>query len=164
MANHSDDDSSSFGAPENFHITAENEDGSHWSGHQVKCPLCNYSRNAFYCRYCVRDGNFTHTSHHLAERYGKSLCIMFVVHTVFKDNNRVKFAILAHMLVLAFCSVCTLCSCFVTCGANQPNIDFELSNIRNFKVSSVDSFAFVKPLLYSQTHLAFLFADFTRSN
>lgn len=67
MANHSDDES--FGAPENFHITTENdEDGSHWSSYQVKCPLCNYSRKSFYCRYCIRDGNFVHSSHHLAER------------------------------------------------------------------------------------------------
>lgn len=68
MANNSDDDASSFGAPENFHITSDNDDGSHWSAYHVKCPLCNFSRKSFYCRYCIRDGNFIHSSHHLAER------------------------------------------------------------------------------------------------
>lgn len=68
MASNSDDDSSDFGAPENFHITNENDDGSHWSVGSVKCPLCNYLRKAFHCRFCIRDGNFIHSSHHLAER------------------------------------------------------------------------------------------------
>lgn len=67
MANHSDDES--IGAPENFHITNENdEDGSHWNNGKVKCPLCCYSRKSFHCRYCIRDGSFVHSSHHLAER------------------------------------------------------------------------------------------------
>ena len=69
MANHSDDDNESYGAPENFHITIENdEDGGHWSSCQAKCPLCNYSRKSFHCRSCIRDGNFVHSSHHLVER------------------------------------------------------------------------------------------------
>ncbi|XP_031618247.1 beclin 1-associated autophagy-related key regulator [Contarinia nasturtii] len=68
MATHSDDES--FGAPENFHITTENDDdGSHWSGCQIKCPLCNYSRKYFSCHKCISKGNFVHSSHHLAERF-----------------------------------------------------------------------------------------------
>lgn len=69
MANNiEDNDNSYMRAPENFHITNENEHGIHWSDYRVKCPLCNYSRKIFFCQYCIRDGNFVHTSHHMVER------------------------------------------------------------------------------------------------
>lgn len=112
MANHSDDDNSSFGAPENFHITAENEDGSHWSSNQVKCPLCNYSRKSFYCRFCIRDGNFTHTSHHLAERYGIHCVRIHSYWLPFKDYFQFRRNILcwlsSFICILASCLHCIL--------------------------------------------------------
>ncbi|XP_058466030.1 beclin 1-associated autophagy-related key regulator [Malaya genurostris] len=58
------------GAPENFHISFGNDDDdSNMSSGSMRCPLCSYSKRHFYCRSCIRNGDFLHSSHHLLERF-----------------------------------------------------------------------------------------------
>lgn len=56
--------------PDNFHISLsinEHDDGSsHWSEECcMKCPLCLYSRKNFYCRDCIRNGDFYNTNNNI---------------------------------------------------------------------------------------------------
>lgn len=65
MANSSSDDSS---APSEFHISDSLDDSSKFSLPTEECPLCSKARKVFYCKICVRNGDFVHSSSHIAER------------------------------------------------------------------------------------------------
>lgn len=65
MATISSDDSS---APVEFHISHSLDDNSKFSSPAEECPLCSKARKVFYCKICVRSGDFVHSSSHIAER------------------------------------------------------------------------------------------------
>lgn len=60
------------GAPENFHISFTNDDDdSNLSSGAVRCPVCNYSKRQFHCKFCIRKGDFIHSTHHILERFSE---------------------------------------------------------------------------------------------
>lgn len=68
MATSSSDDSS---APLEFHISNSLDDNSKFSSPTEECPLCCKARKVFYCKICVRNGDFVHSSSHIAERFAE---------------------------------------------------------------------------------------------
>ncbi|XP_057337203.1 beclin 1-associated autophagy-related key regulator isoform X1 [Microplitis mediator] len=60
----------SYTAPADFQLSSELEDvSSRLSVNLLKCPLCHYSRRIFYCRQCVQNGDFVHSTSVYSERF-----------------------------------------------------------------------------------------------
>ncbi|XP_034942631.1 beclin 1-associated autophagy-related key regulator [Chelonus insularis] len=57
-------------APADFQLSSELEDvSSRLSVNLLKCPLCHYSRRIFYCRQCIQNGDFIHSTSVYSERF-----------------------------------------------------------------------------------------------
>lgn len=45
-----------------------------------ECPVCNKLRKTFYCKVCVSNGDFLHSTSHYAERYAeKKICLLYKI-------------------------------------------------------------------------------------
>lgn len=51
------------------------------SGNYVgECPVCSKLRKTFYCKVCVSNGDFLHSTSHYAERYAeKKICLLYKI-------------------------------------------------------------------------------------
>ncbi|XP_024938914.1 beclin 1-associated autophagy-related key regulator isoform X2 [Cephus cinctus] len=59
----------SCAAPADFQLSSELEDvSSRLSVNLLKCPLCHNSRRIFYCRQCIQNGDFVHSTSVYSER------------------------------------------------------------------------------------------------
>lgn len=68
MAAYSSDDSCS--APTDFDISSNSElSNGRMTINYIKCPLCKKSKRIYYCRDCIRKGEFFHTLSRCSERY-----------------------------------------------------------------------------------------------
>ncbi|XP_022196498.2 beclin 1-associated autophagy-related key regulator [Nilaparvata lugens] len=67
MAETSSDDSS---APVEFQLSSSLDDNSKIS-YPVECPLCSKYRKLFYCKLCIRNGDFFNSSSIRAERFSE---------------------------------------------------------------------------------------------
>ncbi|XP_043478016.1 beclin 1-associated autophagy-related key regulator isoform X1 [Leptopilina heterotoma] len=68
MANSSSDGSCT--APADFQLSSELEDVSdRLSVNLLKCSLCHNSRRIFYCRQCIQNGDFVHSTSVYSERF-----------------------------------------------------------------------------------------------
>ncbi|CAK9814009.1 Beclin 1-associated autophagy-related key regulator [Anthophora quadrimaculata] len=57
-------------APADFQLSSELEDASNrLSVNLLKCPLCHNSRRIFYCRQCIQNGDFIHSTSVYSERF-----------------------------------------------------------------------------------------------
>ncbi|XP_076645287.1 autophagy related protein 14 [Halictus rubicundus] len=57
-------------APADFELSSELEDvSSRLSVNLLKCPLCHNSRRIFYCRQCIQNGDFIHSTSVYSERF-----------------------------------------------------------------------------------------------
>ncbi|XP_017762958.1 PREDICTED: beclin 1-associated autophagy-related key regulator [Eufriesea mexicana] len=57
-------------APADFQLSSELEDVSNrLSVNLLKCPLCHNSRRIFYCRQCIQNGDFIHSTSVYSERF-----------------------------------------------------------------------------------------------
>nr|XP_012154071.1 PREDICTED: beclin 1-associated autophagy-related key regulator isoform X3 [Megachile rotundata] len=57
-------------APADFQLSSELEDvSSRLSVNLLKCPLCHNSRRIFYCRQCIQNGDFIHSTSVYSERF-----------------------------------------------------------------------------------------------
>ncbi|XP_076638474.1 autophagy related protein 14 [Colletes latitarsis] len=57
-------------APADFQLSSELEDvSSRLSVTLLKCPLCHNSRRIFYCRQCIQNGDFIHSTSVYSERF-----------------------------------------------------------------------------------------------
>ncbi|XP_043273429.1 beclin 1-associated autophagy-related key regulator [Venturia canescens] len=57
-------------APADFQLSSELEDvTSRLSLNLLKCPLCHNSRRIFYCRQCIQNGDFVHSTSVYSERF-----------------------------------------------------------------------------------------------
>ncbi|XP_054010557.1 beclin 1-associated autophagy-related key regulator [Hylaeus anthracinus] len=57
-------------APADFQLSSELEDVStRLSVNLLKCPLCHNSRRIFYCRQCIQNGDFIHSTSVYSERF-----------------------------------------------------------------------------------------------
>lgn len=56
-------------APTDFHLTSSiDESATRISSNYLKCPMCNSSRRTFYCKQCIQNGDFVHSTPHYVER------------------------------------------------------------------------------------------------
>lgn len=56
-------------APADFQLSSELEDVSNrLSVNLLKCPLCHNNRRIFYCRQCIQNGDFIHSTSVYSER------------------------------------------------------------------------------------------------
>ncbi|XP_015173689.1 PREDICTED: beclin 1-associated autophagy-related key regulator isoform X1 [Polistes dominula] len=59
----------SCNAPADFHLSSDLEEiPSRIPLNSLKCPLCHNTRRIFYCRFCVQNGDFVHSTSVYAER------------------------------------------------------------------------------------------------
>ncbi|XP_063994053.1 beclin 1-associated autophagy-related key regulator isoform X2 [Diachasmimorpha longicaudata] len=57
-------------APADFQLSADLEDVSNrLSINFLKCPVCHNNRRVFYCKQCVQNGNFVHSTSVYSERF-----------------------------------------------------------------------------------------------
>ncbi|XP_015117644.1 beclin 1-associated autophagy-related key regulator [Diachasma alloeum] len=57
-------------APADFQLSSELEDVSNrLSVNLLKCPLCHNNRRVFYCKQCVQNGDFVHSTSVYSERF-----------------------------------------------------------------------------------------------
>ncbi|KAK0095124.1 hypothetical protein PV326_009180 [Microctonus aethiopoides] len=57
-------------APADFQLSSELEDvSSRISINLLKCPLCHYNRRIFYCKQCIQNGDFVHSTSVYSERF-----------------------------------------------------------------------------------------------
>ncbi|XP_012272114.1 beclin 1-associated autophagy-related key regulator isoform X2 [Orussus abietinus] len=57
-------------APADFQLSSELEDvSSRISVNLFKCPLCHSNRRVFYCRRCIQNGDFVHSTSVYSERF-----------------------------------------------------------------------------------------------
>ncbi|KAK2581993.1 hypothetical protein KPH14_002429 [Odynerus spinipes] len=65
-------------APADFHLSSELEDVStRLSVNLLKCPLCHNSRRIFYCRQCIQNGDFIHSTSVYSERFADKQLRLF---------------------------------------------------------------------------------------
>ncbi|XP_071453828.1 beclin 1-associated autophagy-related key regulator [Hetaerina americana] len=70
MATTSSDGSSA--APTDFHLTSSiDESATRISSNYLKCPMCNSARRTFYCKQCIQNGDFVHSTPHYVERFAE---------------------------------------------------------------------------------------------
>ena len=75
MAAYINSQSSSL-APTDFRLTTSFEEGNGTISVAVeKCQLCTASRRPFYCKDCVRKGDFTHSSGRNSARWERLFCL-----------------------------------------------------------------------------------------
>lgn len=77
MAESRSDDSCE--APKDFQLSSIEGSESRFSATHRKCYLCFNFRKVFYCKQCIKNGDFVHSTSHFSERYPLCLLIKILI-------------------------------------------------------------------------------------
>ncbi|XP_044728894.1 beclin 1-associated autophagy-related key regulator isoform X2 [Chrysoperla carnea] len=58
-------------APKDFHLSSSLDSGSVFTFNHQICQLCNNFRKTFYCKQCIRNGDFTYSTSSYSERFSE---------------------------------------------------------------------------------------------